>query len=254
VAHNRRAWDLEVEGGNEWTIPVSAEEIACARQGDLSVVLIGHEPVSRSWFPDEMTGHDILCLASAGGQQGPALSAAGANVTVFDNSPGQLSRDSEVAEREGLSLKIALGDMRNLSEFADGSFDMVFNPVSNLFCPELAPVWAECHRVLRTGGTLLVGFMNPDLYIFDQELMEKQDELVVRHSLPYSDVTDISAEEREKAWGADSPLEFGHTMASQVGGQLAAGFAITDFAEAPHHANATAKYMPGYYATRAVKL
>ena len=42
-------------------------------------------------------------------------------------------------------------------------------------------------------------------------------------------------------------------MTEQLGGQLAAGFVITGFQEAPHHADATARYLPGYYATRAVK-
>ena len=57
--------------------------------------------------------------------------------------------------------------MRDLGEFADASFDLVFHPVSNLFCPELAPVWRECFRVLRPGGALLAGFVNPDVFIFD---------------------------------------------------------------------------------------
>ena len=42
-------------------------------------------------------------------------------------------------------------------------------------------------------------------------------------------------------------------MADQLGGQLAAGFVITGFAEARHQAGPTARYMPGYFATRAVK-
>ena len=90
-------------------------------------------------------------------------------MTVFDNSPGQLGRDEEVAARDGLdpkTIRTVLGDMRDLSAFADGCFDLVFHPVSNVFCPELAPVWRECFRVLRSGGTLLAGFMNPDLFIF----------------------------------------------------------------------------------------
>ena len=93
VAHNRAAWDREVESGNEWTRPVSPEVIASARTGDWSVVLIGHEPVPRDWFPADLSGVDLLCLASGGGQQGPVLAAAGATVTVFDNSPRQLGRD-----------------------------------------------------------------------------------------------------------------------------------------------------------------
>jgi SAM-dependent methyltransferase len=161
VAHNRAAWDREVASGNEWTRPVGPDVIASARSGDWSVVLIGHEPVPREWFPAELDGAAVLCLASGGGQQGPVLSAAGAAVTVFDNSPRQLERDAEVAAREGLAIRTVLGDMRDLSAFPDASFDVVFNPVSNVFCPELAPVWRESFRVLRRGGILLAGFMNP---------------------------------------------------------------------------------------------
>ncbi len=60
--------------------------------------------------------------------------------------------------------------MRDLSAFADESFDLVFHPVSNLFVPEVRPVWNEAFRVLRRGGSLLAGFLNPAVYIFDLEL------------------------------------------------------------------------------------
>ncbi len=104
VAHNRAAWDREVDQDNEWTRPVGPDVIARARDGDWSVVLIGYEPVPRDWFPADLRGIDLLCLASGGGQQGPVLAAAGATVTVFDNSPRQLGRDEEVAARDDLSL------------------------------------------------------------------------------------------------------------------------------------------------------
>jgi hypothetical protein len=129
----------------------------------------------------------------------------------------------------------------------------VFHPVSNLFCPELAPVWRECFRVLRPRGTLLAGFVNPDQWIFDAQARDERSELIVRHALPYSDLTHLSAEERESVFGLHAPLEYSHTLTNQIGGQLATGFVITAFAEAPHHASVTARYMPGYFATRAVK-
>ncbi len=252
VAHNRAAWDNQVTLDNEWTRPVTSEVIARARDGDWSVVLIGYEPVPRDWFPADLHGVDVLCLASGGGQQAPVLAAAGADVTVFDNSPKQLEQDRSVAERDGLTLRTMLGDMGDLSAFGDESFDLIFHPVSNLFCPEITPVWRECYRVLRRGGSLLAGFMNPDIYIFDREAEDERKELIARHSLPYTDLTHLTPDERARFIG-DAPLEYSHSLVEQIGGQLAAGFVLTDFAEAPHHAGLTAKYMPGYYATRAVK-
>ena len=251
VAYNRAAWDREVDQGNEWTQPVGPDVIARARAGDWSVVLIGYQPVSRDWFPDDMTGAAVLCLASGGGQQGPVLAAAGADVTVFDNSPRQLGRDEEVAARDGLALRTVLGDMRDLGAFADASFDVILNPVSNVFCLELAPVWRECFRVLRPGGALLAGFMNPDLFIFDVEAMDASGELVVRHRIPFSSA-DLSEAERHRSYG-DGPIEYSHTLTDQIGGQLAAGFTLTHLVEAPHHGDATAQFMPGYIATRALK-
>jgi len=251
VAYNRAAWDREVDRGNEWTRPVGPDVTARARTGDWSVVLIGYEPVPRDWFPADLAGIAVLCLASGGGQQGPVLAAAGADVTVFDNSPRQLARDEEVAARDGLAIRTVLGDMRDLSVFADGRFDLVFNPVSNVFCPDLAPVWRECFRVLRPAGLLLTGFTNPDLYIFDTEALETRAEFVVRHRIPFSTL-DLPEAERRRVFG-DGPIEYSHTLTGQIGGQLAAGFILTHLVEAPHQADATARYMPGYFATRSVK-
>jgi SAM-dependent methyltransferase len=232
---------------------VSPEVVAKARAGEWSIVLIGYEPVDPTWFPPDLAACDVLCLASGGGQQGPVLAAAGARVTVFDNSPRQLAQDEMVAEREGLDLRTVLGDARDLSAFADASFDLVVHPVSNLFIPDLAPVWQECHRVLRPGGTLLSGFVNPDTYLFDAHVLDTRGELVVRHRLPYSDLTHLEPGERERLWGAEAPLEYSHTLTEQIGGQIAAGFAITGWTEAPHQSDATAGWLPGYFATKAIR-
>jgi SAM-dependent methyltransferase len=249
-SYNREMWDRQVEGGNPWTIPVSPEVIAAARQGEWSLLLTENKPVPRGWFPLDLRGVDVLCLASGGGQQGPVLAASGANVTVFDNSPRQLAQDRLVADREGLALATVEGDMRDLGAFADGSFDLVFHPVSNVFVPEVRPVWREAFRVLRRGGALLAGFMNPAIYLFDY-LLAEQGIFEVKYKLPF-DATKLSAEDRARLFKDGDPLEFSHSITDQIGGQLEAGFLLTALYEDVQN-EPLGEYMPCYIATRAVK-
>jgi len=249
-AYNREKWDLQVEHGNPWTIPSSPERIAAARKGEWSVLLTEQKSVPRDWFPQDLHGVDILCLASGGGQQGPVLAAAGANVTVFDNSPRQLEQDRMVARRDGLVLITVEGDMRDLSVFADGSFDLIFHPVSNVFCPEVRPVWREAYRVLRPGGALLAGFGNPAVYIFDTSKAEKGI-FEVKYHLPF-DATQLTEEERLSEFPGDSPLEFSHSLEEQIGGQLEAGFILTGLYEDQQN-SPLGQFMPAYIATRAIK-
>lgn len=249
--YNRSAWDKQVERGNEWTRAVTPEMIAAAREGVWEVLLTETKPVPREWFP-ELKAAEVLCLACGGGQQAPILAAAGASVTVLDNSPKQLEQDSKVAEREGLSLATVEGDMADLSLFADDSFDLIFHPCSNLFIPDVRPVWKEAFRVLRRGGYLLAGFVNPVIYLFDHHLDESK-ALEVRHALPYSDLKSLTADERHQFIERGEPLEFGHTLQDQIGGQTEAGFFITAFYEDHHRTLPIARYTPTYMATRAVK-
>ncbi|MFP3360674.1 class I SAM-dependent methyltransferase, partial [Planococcus sp. SIMBA_143] len=79
------------------------------------ITVTTEKPVPREWFPTTLKGVKILCLASGGGQQGPILSAAGAEVTVVDLSEKQLEQDRFVAERDHLQLTIEKGDMTDLS-------------------------------------------------------------------------------------------------------------------------------------------
>jgi SAM-dependent methyltransferase len=259
-AYNRRAWDLQVQQNNRWTQPVTPEQIAAARRGDwqtpalasgASVVLTENLPIPRDWL-GEVAGRDVLCLASGGGQQGPILAAAGARVTVYDNSPRQLDQDRRVAEREGLALATLEGDMRRLDALADASFDLIVHPVSNLFVPEVRPVWAEAYRVLRHGGALLAGFNHPAFYIFDAAAAERG-ELVVRFPLPYSDLESLPEAERQTRLDAGWPLEWSHTLADLIGGQLDAGFVLTGFYEDRHSDHPLSRFMGTYMATRALK-
>jgi len=251
-ADNREKWNKQVESGNPLTIPVGPEVIAAARCGEFALLLTETVPVPRGWFPESFQGLNLLGLACGGGQQGPVFAALGARVTILDNSPRQLERDQEVAAREGLELITVEGDMRDLSVFADESFDFIFHPVSNCFIHEIRPVWREAYRVLRRGGTLLAGFNNPFTYVFDWGKVWQQGTFEVRYKLPF-DARDLTPEQLILEFGEDSPVEFSHSLDSQIGGQLEAGFLLAGLYE-DRGSGPLAEYMPHYIATRALKL
>jgi len=254
--YNRIAWDRQVELGNRWTIPVDAETVAAARRGRWEILLTPSKPVPRTWFPD-LEGAHVLCLASGGGQQGPVLAAAGATVTVLDSSPGQLDQDLRVAREHGVDLSAVEGDMADLSVFPDHFFDLIVHPVSNCFVPDVRPVWSEAFRVLRHGGVLLAGFNNPAVYLFDHDLADREGVLQVKYAIPYSDVTSLSDEERRRLTESGVPLEFGHTLEDQIGGQLGAGFALVGLYEdvrGTGEGDLLDTFMSPFIATRGLKL
>lgn len=252
--HNQSAWDKLVDQNDRWTKPVDQATIRSARDGDFAIVLTPTKPVPADWFPT-LEGSETLCLASAGGQQAPILAAAGARVTVFDNSPRQLDQDRLVADRDGLEMQFVEGNMADLSVFADDFFDFIFHPCSNTFASKVLPVWQECHRVLRSGGVLMAGFTNPMRFIFDDERKENGN-LEVRYALPYSDLDHLDEEHIRDAVHTGKPLEFGHTLEDQIGGQLSAGLMLTGFYEdrfAESDNDLLSAFLNTFIATRAVK-
>lgn len=144
--------------------------------------------------------------------------------------------------------------MTDLSMFPDESFDLIVHPISNVFIPRVLPVWVEFYRVLRRGGALLAGFMNPALYIFDHELLDDQGILQVKNHLPYSDLDNLDKPSLRRLMEAGWPLEWSHTLEEQIGGQLSVGFVITGFYEDRDPRTVLFDYMPVFVATRAVKV
>ena len=64
TAINARTIDRWVEEGWEWGVPVTHEEYENAKAGTWKILLTPTKPVPRDWFPQELAGKNVLCLAS----------------------------------------------------------------------------------------------------------------------------------------------------------------------------------------------
>lgn len=247
VKHNKSAWDNYVDKNDRWTIPVKEKELENVRNGNWGIVLTPNKHVPKEWFPN-LSGLKILGLASGGGQQGPILATLGADVTIFDNSEKQLQQDKIISDKFNLDIKTVQGDMKDLSVFADNSFDLIFNPCSIVFVDNVLPVWGECFRVLKPGGILMTGLINPIALQLDEESLK----LVYKQ--PFSDLYSLPKEKLEELKEKNEALVFGHSLTDQIGGQLDAGFTLTAmFEDTWDVENKMDDFMPSFIGTRAVK-
>ncbi len=234
-----------IADGWEWGKPVDHETCVKAKNGDWDVVLTPTKPVPHEWFGD-IKGKKILGLASGGGQRMPILTAAGAVCTVLDYSQKQLDSDLMVARREGLSIEAIRGDMTKPLPFADGTFDLIFHPVSNVYVEKIEPIWRECFRVLKNGGILLAGIDNGFNFIFDEE------EQHILFTLPFNPLK--NPDQMKWSQETDSGVQFSHTIEEQLGGQLKAGFILTDiFGDTNGCGNLHEHGVESFYATRSIK-
>ena len=237
--------DRWIEEGWEWGIPISQETYVKATEGKWDVVLTPTRPVPHEWF-GSLAGKKVLGLASGGGQQIPVFAALGAECTVLDYSEKQLESERMVAEREGYPVNLVRADMTKPLPFADESFDLIFHPVSNCYVEEVRPIFRECFRVLKPGGILLGGFDNGINYILDEK------EEYLQNCLPFNPLK--NPEQMRQLEAAGDGVQFSHTLEEQIGGQLEAGFLLTDVYEDTNGAGRLYEHgIPTFWATRAVK-
>ena len=243
---NAKTIDDWCKDGWEWGRPISHEEFENALSGEWDVYLTPTKRVPHEWFGD-LRGKRVLGLASGGGQQIPIFSALGAKCTLLDYSEQQCESDRMVAEREGYEVEIIRADMTKPLPFEDGSFDLIFHPVSNCYVREVEPIFRECYRVLKKGGAFLGGYDIGINYIFD----ENEDRVL--YSLPFDPLSDekIYNDCVQNDWG----IQFSHTIEEQLGGQLRAGFCLTDIYEDTNgEGNLHEHNVPSFVATRSVKI
>ena len=203
----------------EWGKAISHEEYIKALNGDWNVKLTPVKFVPHEWFGN-LKGKKLLGLASGGGQQIPVFTVLGAECTVLDYSDAQLENEKTVAERENYKVNVIKADMSKPLPFEDESFDIIFHPVSNCYIENVEPVFKECYRILKKGGILLCGLATEINYLVD----ENEEKIVF--SMPFNPLK--SEKHKEFLKKLDSGYQFSHTLSEQLGGQLKAGFTLTN--------------------------
>ena len=242
---NAETIDRWVKEGWEWGKPISHEEYVAALHGEWKVLLTPTKPMPHAWLGDLMD-KKLLGLASGGGQQMPIFAALGANCTVFDYSVQQLASEQLVAEREHYEIEIIRGDMSKSLPFEEETFDIIFHPVSNCYIEEVEPVFQECFRILKKGGILVSGLDNGINYMVDEK-----EEKIINH-MPFNPLK--NEEQMRQLVEADNGIQFSHTVEEQIGGQLKAGFILTDLFEDTNGSGRLHELnICSFLATRAVK-
>ncbi len=241
-------WDQEVENGGIYTRPcldLTRSGVESTARGPEEVPP-GFPVFPRSLLQD-VRGRDVLCLASGGGQQSAVFGLLGARVTVLDLSAGQLRGDSAAAERHGYPVRLVKGDMRDLSVFAAGAFDLVYQPVSICFVPDVREVYREAYRVLRPGGVYAVGHCNPaTLPVFFTGGGNGWDGAGYRIAEPYAGgPIRMTAGGVENMREGEPTGEYRHLLRDIFGGLLEAGFVIAGVAEDPRHLQGNPADEPG---------
>lgn len=224
---------------------ITHEEFVRAQQGDWDLYFTPNKTIPHAWFGD-LKGKELLGLASGGGQQIPIFAALGANCTMLDYSTEQCETEKKVAEREGYSVNIVQYDMTKPLPFADETFDIIFHPLSNCYVEEVKPIFKECYRILKHGGVLMCGLDNGINFAFNEEETE------LTYTLPFNPLK--NPQQYEDSIKNDWGIEFSHTLEEQIGGQLEAGFVLTDLYEDTNGEGILHEHgIPTYWAKRAKK-
>lgn len=207
------------------------------------------------WIGEDVKGRNVLCLAAGGGKHSLLFALAGAKTTVIDLSSAMLDLDRKAAKDRSLPIRIVEGSMDDLSMFDAAEFDIVIQPVSTCYVPDILAVYREVARVTKPDGIYISQHKQP------QSLQAALRPIGVGYLVqePYyrsGPLPQITGVNPVRESGAQ---EFLHRWNDLLGGLCKTGFLIEDVAE-PRHADFNASagtfkhrccYLPPYIAFKA---
>ncbi|MCH2211801.1 MAG: class I SAM-dependent methyltransferase [Fuerstiella sp.] len=213
---NRRAWNHFAASGSLFARVATDDEVAHPLK-----TLDG-----RGWLPSSVNGKDVLCLASGGGWQAILYAAAGARVTVVDISDEMLQLDIRESRRRGLNVRTLAASMDDLSDLGDATFDIVHQPVSTCYVPDLSAVYRETARVLRDQGIYISQHKQPT----SLQVSHRNDRHHFVIGVEYYQDGPVPPQVDE-SYRESGAVEYLHRWEELVGGLCRAGFILEDLTE-----------------------
>lgn len=220
--HNRKAWDALVRAQDRFARPAEDDDFA----NPLATV------DGPGWLGKSIAGRRLLCLASGGGRQSALYAAAGALVTVVDISAEMLALDRQVAAERRLQIRAIEASMDDLGALQPASFDIVIQPVSTCYVPDVCAVYRQVARVLVAGGIYVSQHKQPSSLQAAVEPSPRGYELTEPYYRQGPLPAVVGSPHREAG-----TLEFLHRWEELIGGMCRAGFVVEDLLE-PVHADA----------------
>jgi SAM-dependent methyltransferase len=140
-----------------------------------------------------------------------------------------LALDRAVAAERGFDIRAIETSMDELSMFAPGSFDVVVQPVSTCYVPDVLAVYQQVARITAPGGLYISQHKQPASLQTSVEPSRRGYELTE----PYyrtGPLPMVSGSLHRE----EGTLEFLHRWEELVGGLCRAGFTIEDLCEPLH--------------------
>jgi ubiquinone/menaquinone biosynthesis C-methylase UbiE len=152
----------------DFTAPYSAAE-AWIYDRYIAAAVSRLVPASgEKWMAELTHGAKVLDVGCGGGQNLVALAQRRPDLelTGLDLNSGQVARASRRAAKQGVAMRCVEGSALDLP-FDDGEFDAVVSIASIKHWPDQSLGLAECVRVLKSGGKLVVVEADRGCYLDD---------------------------------------------------------------------------------------
>lgn len=225
--------------GDEYTLPwldLDVEAYRAYREGRTGRLPDPYQddPAQRLMLSG-VQGQQVLALAAGGGQQSAVFSLLGAHVTVLDLMPGQLAGDLKAAAHYGYTVTTLQGDMHDLSGLPASAFDRVHQPISTLYCYDLARLYAGVYRVLKPGGLYYVDFAFPLLYMAQNLGWDEQrGAYLLAVGEPYQRGSILEDNNGRSSFTQGKPIgEYHHLLSDILNGLIQTGFVLCGVWESP---------------------